>query len=65
MKKYSHIPKHLQPVRIPRIRIEKKKNHRVISKYAFFLIFSVAVAFVEKSKKKETQINIQGTGYGT
>lgn len=59
----NHLPKHLQPVRIPRIILQKKKNHSAITRYTFFMLFAIGVSFIEKSRRKD-DINIHGTGYG-
>ena len=62
--KRNHLPKHLQPVRIPRIRVQKKRNHSAIRRYAFFMIFALGVSFFEKEKDKKKKImSMEGRGY--
>ena len=50
---YSHIPRHLQPVRIPAIKLERKRDHSGITRYSFFLLFILGASFIEKARKKQ------------
>ena len=59
----NNYPNHLQPVRIPRIKLRKKRNHSAITRYTFFMLFAIGVSFIEKSRRQEG-IELSGRGYG-
>jgi len=55
---YSHIPRHLHPVRIPAIRLERKRDHSGITRYTFFLLFILGASFIEKARKKQNSASL-------